>query len=509
MYLCGMGLDNITTITDVMDALKALNDKTAELQSELTECKGEVSRLNRTNTRLVCENTQLKKKVEKLEAELEKLGGKQVEKDSTNSSVPPTQQSIAKQAALRTRSLRKPSGRKSGGQEGHEGHELAKTDTPDETEDHLAEVCPHCGAVIPKDAEQVCTMTTQMIEVGRVSEPPVVSEHNRYTAVCPRCHKKAHGKLPTGKSTKTCYGPKVQAVVVYLYAVHSMPYNRIAEFMRDVFSIESFSEGTVKNILSRNKSKAQVVYYALLGYIAKEKCAGMDETGVYINKMLCWFWCLQCARFCFVFADPSRGMEALKNHGILEYLSNLVLCTDRHSTYFNLDVLTHQFCLVHLIRNLQYLNDINETQQWSRDIQQLFRDAIQEWNKAKAPPGTEVRKKFEQRLDNLLNLDVAHYGKDFQTLQNGIIKCQDCLFTFLDHEGVPHHNNASELAIRILKVKVKVSGGFRTQEGADEFACFHSIVETARRNGKSKFKTLLELIIEETPDASFIERMIV
>ena len=104
----------------------------------------------------------------------------------------------------------------------------------------------------------------------------------------PRCHKKVHGKLPTGKSTKTCYGPKVQAVVVYLYAVHSMPYNRIAEFMRDVFSIESFSEGTVKNILSRNKSKAQVVYYALLGYIAKEKCAGMDETGVYINKTLCW-----------------------------------------------------------------------------------------------------------------------------------------------------------------------------------------------------------------------------
>ena len=95
--------------------MKALNAKTAELQSELTECKGEVSRLNRTNTRLVCENTQLKKKVEKLEAELEKLGGKQVEKDSTNSSVPPTQQSIAKQDALRTRSLRKPSGRKSGG----------------------------------------------------------------------------------------------------------------------------------------------------------------------------------------------------------------------------------------------------------------------------------------------------------------------------------------------------------------------------------------------------------
>ena len=179
-----------------------------------------------------------------------------------------------------------------------------------------------------------------------------------------------------------------------------------------------------------------------------------------------------------MFADPSRGIEALKKHGILERLANLVLCTDRHSTYFNADVLTHQFCLVHLIRNLQYLNDINETQQWSRDMQKLFREAIREANKAEAPPGAEVRKKYEERLDELLDQDVGHYGKDFQTLQNGIIKCRDFLFTFLDHEGVPHHNNASEAAIRILKVKTKVSGGFRTQDGADEFAVFHSIGRT-------------------------------
>ncbi|MBQ6191573.1 MAG: transposase, partial [Bacteroidaceae bacterium] len=83
---------------------------------------------------------------------------------------------------------------------------------------------------------------------------------------------------------------------------------------------------------SRNAAKAQAAYMALLDYIAKEKCAGMDETGVYINKALCWFWCLQCAKYCFVFADPSRGIEALKKHGILEHLANLVLCTDRHST---------------------------------------------------------------------------------------------------------------------------------------------------------------------------------
>jgi hypothetical protein len=504
-----MSLDNITSITDIADAIRALNDKTSALESELSACKSEVSRLNRVNSRLAADNTKLESLVKQLEAEIEKLGGKRVEKDSTNSSIPPSQQSIAAQAALRTQSLREPTGRKSGGQEGHVGHELAKTGSPFSTEHHRAVACPHCGAVIPEDAAQECTMTTQMVEIGGVSENPVVTEHRRYTAVCPRCHRKAHGKMPTGSSTKTSYGPKTQAVVVYLFVVQSIPYNRIAEMMRDVFGLESFSEGTVKNILSRNSAKAQAVYLALLGYIAREKCAGMDETGVYINKALCWFWCLQCAKYCFVFADPSRGIEALKKHGILEHLTSLVLCTDRHSTYFNVDVLTHQFCLVHLIRNLQYLNDLNERQQWSRQMQQLFRDAIHEGNEAGAPPGTEVRKKYEERLDKLLDEDVGHYGKDFQALQNGIIKCRDFLFTFLDHEGVPHHNNASEAAIRILKVKAKVSGGFRTQDGADEFAVFHSIADTAKRNGRSKFGILYQLITEEEPNATFIEKYIV
>ena len=504
-----MSLEDLGAINDPLEAFRALFDEMTGVKAELLSCKGEVSRLNRNNTHLVSENRKLKKKIKQLEAEIEQLGGKKVEKDSTNSSVPPTQQSIAAQALLRTRTLREPSGRKSGGQEGHEGHELAKTASPSNTEYHKATVCPHCGAAIPRDALQECTMITQMIEIGGVSEPPVVTEHRRYTAVCPHCHRRVHGKMPTGNSTKTSYGPKAQAVVVYLFAVQSTPYNRIVEMMRDMFGLESFSEGTVKNILSKNAAKAQAVYMALLSHIAKEKCAGMDETGVYINKALCWFWCLQCARFCFVFADPSRGMEALKKHGILEHLANLVLCTDRHSTYFNLDVLTHQFCLVHLIRNLQYLNDLNGAQQWSRQMQQLFRDAIHERNKAESPPGTEARRRFEERLDKLLDEDAGQYGKDFQQLQNGIIKCRDCLFTFLDHEGVPHHNNASEAAIRILKVKTKVSGGFRTKEGADEFAVFHSIMDTAKRNGKSKFKTLYQLIVEEATDASFIDKYIV
>lgn len=115
-----MSLDNITSITDITDAIKALSEKTSALESELSACQSEVSRLNRVNSRLLADNTKLEKLVRLLESEIEKLGGKRVEKDSTNSSIPPSQQSIAAQAALRTRSLREPSGRTSGGRQGHE-----------------------------------------------------------------------------------------------------------------------------------------------------------------------------------------------------------------------------------------------------------------------------------------------------------------------------------------------------------------------------------------------------
>jgi len=107
-----MSLDNVTSITDIVDAVKALNEKTSALESEQSACKSEVSRLNRVNSRLASDNTKLEKLVKQLEAEIEKLGGRRVEKDSTNSSIPPSQQSIAAQTALRTQSLREPTGRK-------------------------------------------------------------------------------------------------------------------------------------------------------------------------------------------------------------------------------------------------------------------------------------------------------------------------------------------------------------------------------------------------------------
>lgn len=196
------------------------------------------------------------------------------------------------------------------------------------------------------------------------------------------------------------YGPVLQAMVVYFSSVQSIPYNRIAEIMKGIYMIPTFSEGTVKNLLAKNLQKATPVYDSILNHIAKAKSAGMDETGVYVGGKLWWFWCLQSVRFCYVFADESRGLLALERHGILAHLVELMLCTDRHSTYFKLLVRGHQVCLVHLLRNLQYLCDLNKNQHWASDVQELLREAIHS-SKTDSPETIDVEN-FKRRLRQLL-----------------------------------------------------------------------------------------------------------
>ena len=285
-------------------------------------------------------------------------------------------------------------------------------------------------------------------------------------------------------------------MVVYLSIVQFVPYGRICEIIHDIFLVPSFSEGSLKNILEKNTEKATPIYDSILTYIERMKAAGMDETGMYINKQLCWFWCLQCPKYCYVFADKSRGMAALENHDIPKHLEGLILYTDRHGTYFKLKCAGHQVCLVHLERNLNYLSDLNKNQDWSVRVKELLKEAMHLKNTV--PLDNIDKESFCKRFHELLEEDLSKYERkdrgDFQALQNGLINCEDYIFTFLEHDEVPHHNNSSEGAIRVLKVKAKVSGGFRTERGAEQFAVFHSITETARRNDISKFKALYQQI---------------
>lgn len=175
-----------------------------------------------------------------------------------------------------------------------------------------------------------------------------------------------------------------------------------------------------------------------------------------------------------------------------EIEKKMIAVTDRHSAYFAIDFLNNQVCLAHLLRNLEYLNDIDKEQTWANEIQSLLREAIHMRNER--PLEVIPKQSWLERLDELLKRNLDNLQKEFNELKRGIIKRRDHIFNFLENPAIPSDNNASERGIRKLKVKQKISGCFRSDTGADAFHALHSIADTAWKNGQSPLDAIMALV---------------
>ena len=169
----------------------------------------------------------------------------------------------------------------------------------------------------------------------------------------------------------------------------------------------------------------------------------------------------------------------------------MTVVTDRHSAYFVLHFLNHQVCLAHLLRELQYLSELNTEQEWSGKVTNLFRKAIHERN---SNPNDVIDKaSWIERLDNLLKQNIEGLGKKFITFKKGLVKCRDYILNFLVNPMIPFDNNGSERGICNLKIKLKNSCTFRSDFRADAFLELHSIVETAKKHDKTPYNAIQAL----------------
>lgn len=153
--------------------------------------------------------------------------------------------------------------------------------------------------------------------------------------------------------------------------------------------------------------------------------------------------------------------------------------------------MNHQVCLAHIPRELQYLNELDTTQQWSGEVEKLLKEAIHERNTR--PNECTEKEPWVERLDALLKKNLEEFKEQFQRLKNGLIKCRDYIFNFLEDPLIPSDNNASERGIRKLKIKLKNSGTFRSDLGADAFFDLHSIIETAKKHKQTPFEAIRAL----------------
>lgn len=478
-------------VNDIADVLRGLSAQIESMQKTIDSQYATICQINRTSQGQLKEIRNMKRLLKKKEVEIEELRKRlskyeEPPKNSGNSSTPPSKEKMKDEIVRRTKSLRKPSGKKPGGQLGHEGNTLKLTDGADYIVKESAEICDACGDSLA-GCDTELDYITQIISLPELK--PLITEVRHYVKVCRTCGKRVKSHAERRRSNAVVYDASVRGLVVYLSAVQFLPYNRIASFFKEVFGLE-ISQGSMVNWINEAKRAAGPAIEKIKEYIMQSAVVGFDESGCYCNKRLDWAWIAQTVYFTLVFHGKSRkGQELEDRFG--DSLERMTAVTDRHSAYFALHFLNHQVCLAHLLRECQYLNDLDKEQQWSKSVENLFQEAIHERNQK--PTESIDPKSWLERLDKLIEENLSKLNEKFTTFKNGLLKCRDFIFNFLRDPAIPPDNNASERGIRKLKIKLKNSGCFRSDLGADAFMDLHSIVETTKKHGNSPYNAILAL----------------
>lgn len=421
----------------------------------------------------------------------ERLAVYETPKDSHNSSIPSTKESIKAQAdksnkLLITRSLREKSAKTTGGQIGHKGVTLETASEPDFFEQHVPAFCTHCG----NDLSQIEGSVVGIRQSVDIPLPiqAVVTEHQVIAKKC-SCGKCCEADFPKHVRSNISYGPNIRAIVTYFSCSQYVPYKRLTEILHNCFGVK-MSQGTVDNILLDMEQKSESGYQEILARLEESRVVGADETGVNINGELHWGWTFQSENLTYVFNDKSRGKVAIDKH-FAYGLPNTILVSDRHASYFNMDVAGHQICLSHILRDLIYFNELYLNQTWSSDLATLIRESI---HKRKTELWENInRDLILDRFKKLLTTSIDILHPKIIAIQNSLIKHKDHVFKFLFHPQVPYDNNGSERVVRSFKIKQKVSGSFRSPDGkgADVYCHIHSITQTAKKNNQNPFLAIL------------------
>lgn len=470
-------------VTDISKVLQNMAEEMRLMRETINRQYAEIAKLNRNIESL---NQQLRKKNEEnteLKDRLSKY--ENPDKNSSNSSTPPSKERMSDEILRRTKTLRKPTGKKPGGQVGHKGHKLSCIDTPDEIVYDIPNYCTNCGESLT-DAERILDYVTQVVSIPELK--PVVKEIRHYVMICKNCGERIR-TTPRHRSNDVVYDASVKSLVVYLSVVQFLPYGRIASFLHDILGL-SPSEGSLVNWVNEAKRNAQPIVDKIKEYIMSSNVVGFDESGCYCNKRLDWAWIAQTVYYTLLFRANGRSSKVLTEQ-FGDSLERMTAVTDRHSAYFALHFLNHQICLAHLLRELQYLSELDTDQKWSEQVANLFREAIHERNTN--PTDIISKASWLDKLDSLLKLNVSKLGKKFDTFKKGLIKCRDYIFNFLEDPMIPSDNNASERGIRKLKIKLKNSCTFRSDFGADAFLELHSVVETAKKHNQTPFNAIQAL----------------
>jgi len=394
------------------------------------------------------------------------------------------------------KSLREKTGKKTGGQKGHKGFTLHMKEIPDEIIDYKPTECRDCGEKLNEEMAKLIERKQEIII------PPLHAhyvEHRSFTNTCTHCNCVNTGQLPPNLKAPIQYGANVSATLTYLFAYQHMPYLRMKILMNDLFKIQ-LSQGTISNILEKMTEQSMPIYNEIQVRIQKSKVVGGDETGTKINGVKGWFHVWQNAYLTFIVSATTRGYKVTEEY-FIEGFSKAVYVSDCWSAQLKTIAKRHQLCLAHLLRELTNFEEALSCK-WSTELKILLKQSIElkqnfQNNDYLHPPPSVAE--IEHKLDEILLVDYTNFHPKTKAFVKRLIKRRESVFTFLYYKEVPFDNNGSERAIRNIKVKNKISGCFRSEDGAKQFAVLRSVIDTTIKNTQDVFHAI-NLIAKTQPE---------
>ena len=488
------------------EALRCRN-KTLEIRNErLNRMEGQrldrIEELEEERDSLRTENAEKEKQIKALEEELCRMKAI-IDHDGTTNGIPTSQTPRGKNKVIPN--TREKSGRKRGGQPGHEKRDLAAFQEKEvmTTEDHAPEVCPKCGGKLERLEEGIVEKDEADYEVR------IIRKRHRFPKFrCKECGKITRAKIPERLKEKNQYGPGIQSLALALVDLGFVSVARTQEMLTGILGNSlTPSMGFVGKV-----QKKAVRFLKEFREEAKKVCLTQrvlywDDTVIFMNTARACFRFYGNEKVAYYTAHAAKDAKGIEEDGILSALTEKTYLMHDHVKYnYRKEFLFRNIeCIQHMERELERVFRTSN-HSWAYEMKTLIQEMIhkrKEYLKVKTESfTTEETNRFEERLENLLIKARREYQSEknryFSTDELNTIKkleeYRQNYFAWVYDFTLPTTNNISESGLRMTKTKQKVSGQFLKEKTAAEFAAVRTYTETCRKNGVNEFEALRRLM---------------